>query len=80
MKVALQKTVFCTVAPDGSGYLELLTLDGASLGPSSGDSFLIRSTRIVIDGTLYFMAGSSIEVTSGDNGAAIVTTVALNKL
>lgn len=80
MKVASQKTVFITASANSNGYTELLTLDGTSLGPSSGDSMMTLGTRIAIDGTVYVMAGSSIEVTSGETGASVVTTVALSKL
>jgi hypothetical protein len=79
MDIATQKTVFCTLASDGSGYVELLTLDGISLVADSGNSFMIPGTRLVIDGTDYMMLRSGIEIVSGDNGASVTATMIVAK-
>lgn len=75
--IASQKTVFCTPATDGSGYTELLTLDDVSLTIDTGDLMSPTRTVIVIEGRRYLPLGTSIEIVPGEDGASVVTTVAV---
>lgn len=74
--IAAQKTVFCEPGPDGA-YVELLTLDGISLTIDTGDLLHPTRTLIIIEGRRYLPLGTSVQIVAGEDGASVVTTVAV---
>ena len=74
--VATQKTVFCEPGPDGT-YVELFVLDGISLTIDTGDLLHPTRTLIIIEGRRYLPLGTSVQIVPGEDGASVVTTVAV---